>query len=102
LLPQQQVPGQGNNNPPNKQSQNQSQMGRGINAQPPMRLPPGLPAGTPLALPPDVDREPIPQTPEKGKSKWFSKFLKSSKTLQKSSNEQQQIWHGPNGLIIPP
>lgn len=49
---------------------------------------------------------PAAQAVEKGKSKWFSKFLKSSRTPQKPSpppqqQQQQQMWVNPQGLVIP-
>ena len=57
---------------------------------------------------------PAAQAVEKGKSKWFTKFLKSSKTPQKQSpspqhqqqqlqhqQQQQQMWGIPQGLVIP-
>lgn len=52
---------------------------------------------------------PATQAQEKGKSKWFSKFLKSSKTSQKpspppqqqSQQQQQQMWVNSQGLVIP-
>lgn len=49
---------------------------------------------------------PATQVQEKGKSKWFTKFLKSSKTPQKPSpppqqQQQQQMWVNSQGLVIP-
>lgn len=59
--------------------------------------------GMPFQAGPPAGKPPVGQAQEKGKSKWLSKFLKSSKQAQKpSAQQQQQMWQGPNGLVLPP
>ncbi|SPO06024.1 uncharacterized protein DNG_08713 [Cephalotrichum gorgonifer] len=97
IFPPQQMPTQGFNGLPNAQPL----VGPGMYAQSPMQVPAGAPATRSVG----PSSPQAASTQEKGKAKWFSKFLKSSssKTLQKPSpQQQQQIWQGPNGLFIPP
>lgn len=79
---------------------------QGAPIQPNLQQPPVpgtyVPQPMPVIAGPPAAKLAMAQPPEKGKSKWLSKLLKSSKTSQKppAPPQQQYVWNGP--LVIPP